>query len=77
MNPDTSTDKEQEAINWYNKGNALVNLGRYEEALKAHEKAIVLKPDDAGDWVLKSFLLCTIVRIENIINKEFLFDITE
>jgi tetratricopeptide (TPR) repeat protein len=35
---------------WYNKGVVLVNLGRYEEALKANDKAIELKPDYANAW---------------------------
>jgi tetratricopeptide (TPR) repeat protein len=39
----SGTNKEAER--WHNKGNALYNLGRNEEAIKAYEKAIEIKPD--------------------------------
>lgn len=44
----SGTNKEAER--WHNKGYALHNLGRHEEALKAYEKAIEIKPDDHNAW---------------------------
>ncbi|MFB2938792.1 tetratricopeptide repeat protein [Aerosakkonemataceae cyanobacterium BLCC-F154] len=31
---------------WHNRGVALVNLGKWEEAIDSYDKAIELKPDD-------------------------------
>jgi superkiller protein 3 len=30
---------------WYNRGNSLGNLGRYEEAISSYDKAVEFKPD--------------------------------
>ena len=35
---------------WINRGNTLVHLGRYSEAVASYEKAIALNPDDAVAW---------------------------
>ena len=40
----------QDADAWYNKGVALYNLGRYEEAIKAYDEAIKLNPQDTDAW---------------------------
>ncbi len=32
---------------YYNKGNTLVNLGRFEEAIKCYNKSIELNPNDS------------------------------
>ena len=42
---------------WYNKGIALDDLGRYEEAIKAYDKAIELKPDYQKAWYNKGIAL--------------------
>ena len=39
---------------FYNKGKWLVELGRYDEALAASDKALALKPDLAQAWVARS-----------------------
>lgn len=38
------------ATAWYNKGNALKNLGKYDEAVKAYDEAIKLDPKFAWPW---------------------------
>lgn len=35
---------------WYRKGIALEDLGRYEEAIKAHDKAIEIDPYHSNTW---------------------------
>jgi tetratricopeptide (TPR) repeat protein len=42
---------------WYNKGVALVDLGKYEEALVYFDKAIELNPNDAEVWDNKGIVL--------------------
>ena len=37
----------QHSDGFYNKGNALANLGRYDEAIEAYDKALELNPDNA------------------------------
>jgi len=37
----------QHSDGFYNKGNALANLGRYDEAIEAYDKALELDPDNA------------------------------
>jgi tetratricopeptide (TPR) repeat protein len=39
--------------NWYNKGNALANQGKYDEATQAYNEAIRLEPNNAGAWINK------------------------
>ncbi|NQE52135.1 Photosystem I assembly protein Ycf3, partial [ANME-1 cluster archaeon GoMg3.2] len=47
-----------------NRGVALDDLGRYEEALKAIDKAIVLKPDYAEAWNNRGVALDDLGRYE-------------
>ena len=35
---------------WNNKGNALHNLGKYNEAIKCYDEAIELEPSNAYAW---------------------------
>jgi len=46
-----------DASYWQAKGDTLVNLKRYEEALNAYEKTIELKPDCAEAWKSKGDIL--------------------
>jgi tetratricopeptide (TPR) repeat protein len=47
----------QDAISWSEKGDILVRLKRYEEALPALDKAISLNPNLAMAWARKSWAL--------------------
>jgi len=38
---------------WFNKGNALSDQGRYDEAIEAFDEAIRLDPENAGAWFNK------------------------
>ena len=47
---------------WYNKGVALVHLGRYEEALAVCNKAIKIEPHDEDAWINKGIALANLNR---------------
>jgi tetratricopeptide (TPR) repeat protein len=40
----------REKYAWYNKGNVLIKIGRYEDAIKSYEEATRIKPDYANAW---------------------------
>ena len=42
---------------WFYKGNALYNQGKYNEAIQAYDKAIQLNPIYAESWSNKGFAL--------------------
>jgi Flp pilus assembly protein TadD len=42
---------------WIKKGTALANLGSYDEALQAYDKALELNPDDSDTWQIKGIAL--------------------
>ncbi len=44
-------------IAWNNKGIALKDLGKYEEAIQAYDKAIEIKPDYHLAWNNKGIAL--------------------
>ena len=46
------------------KDDALIALGRYEEALKAYEQTIKVNPDDAEAWANKGIALGHLGRYE-------------
>lgn len=49
------SDKEEEDVEaWLNKGNALLNLNKPEEALDACNKAIEIEPENADAWYVKA-----------------------
>jgi tetratricopeptide (TPR) repeat protein len=52
---------------WFNKGNALLNLGNNEEAIVCYEKAIELDPNDAYAWNNKGLSLSNLARYEEAI----------
>ncbi|WP_375513823.1 tetratricopeptide repeat protein [uncultured Nostoc sp.] len=39
---------------WYNRGNALKNLGRLEKAIASYDQALKIKPDDHDAWYNKA-----------------------
>ena len=50
-------DRQTTATDWNNRGNVLVRQGRYDEALKAFDKAIELKPNYTEAWNNKGYTL--------------------
>lgn len=48
-------DKNKE-MDWYNKGQALNNLGRHKEALKSYSKAVEIDPYYAKAWYRKGWV---------------------
>ncbi len=45
------------AIDWNDKGNALVDQGKYDEAIKAYDRAIEINPQLAEPWFNKGVAL--------------------
>jgi tetratricopeptide (TPR) repeat protein len=45
------------ADSWYNKGNSLEELGRYDDAIRCYDKAIDLDPTNANAWYSKGSLI--------------------
>jgi tetratricopeptide (TPR) repeat protein len=52
---------------WYNRGNALFNLGRYEEAIAAYDRAVEIKPDSHEAWNNRGNALYSLGRYEEAI----------
>ena len=57
----------EEAGAWYNKGLALYDMGKYEEAIKAYDKAIEINPEEAGAWYNKGLALYDMGKYEEAI----------
>jgi len=49
--------KTKDADAWYNKGKALQNLGRYEEAIRCYDKVIEINPEYDGVFDSKIFAM--------------------
>ena len=49
---------------WVTKGNALLNLERYDEAINAFDKALEIKPDDTDALTNKSIAHCCLGQFE-------------
>ncbi|MEO6863427.1 MAG: tetratricopeptide repeat protein, partial [Microcoleus sp.] len=52
---------------WYNRGIALVNLGRVEEAIASYDKALEFKPDKDEAWNNRGIALGNLGRLEEAI----------
>ncbi|MFA5033820.1 MAG: tetratricopeptide repeat protein [bacterium] len=52
-----TTVRHKRASEWYDKGWTLGNLGKYEEALEAYDKATILNPNSAVAWCNKAWVL--------------------
>ena len=48
--PELDTSKVQFPGDWNNKGDALYNQGKYDEAIQAYDRAIEIDPEDAETW---------------------------
>ncbi|WP_321416509.1 tetratricopeptide repeat protein [uncultured Methanomethylovorans sp.] len=57
----------QNADAWYNKGNALYDLGRKEEAIKCYDKALEINPKKDAAWYNKGVVLYDLGRKEEAI----------
>ena len=54
----------QDSETWFNEGNALSNLGRYEEAIVAYDKALEINPQYSDAWNNKGIALSYLNRYE-------------
>ncbi|MEM9273750.1 MAG: tetratricopeptide repeat protein, partial [Cyanobacteria bacterium P01_F01_bin.143] len=52
---------------WYNRGNALSDLGRLEEAIASHDQALKIKPDYHEAWNNRGIALKNLGRLEEAI----------
>ena len=50
---------------WFNRGNALNNLKRHDEALTSYERVIALKPDYVEAWINRGTTLHTLKRYDD------------
>ena len=60
----TSDSPSPEAIEFFNKGNTLYDMGKYEEAVQAYDKAIEIDPEYAEAWVCKGYALNNIGKYQ-------------
>ncbi|WP_229390715.1 tetratricopeptide repeat protein [Methanosarcina sp. DH2] len=59
--------QSENSAEWVNKGNVLCEIGEEDEAIKAYEQAIKLKPDYAEAWYNKSVVLASIDKVDDSI----------
>ncbi|AFY35854.1 tetratricopeptide repeat protein [Calothrix sp. PCC 7507] len=52
---------------WYNRGNALRNLGKYAEALTSYDQAIAIKPDKHEAWNNRGLALAYLKKYHDAI----------
>ncbi len=55
--PSAPAIEQSEAVSWLNQGIALGNLGKYDEAVQAFDKAIEINPKNGVGWYLKGAAL--------------------
>ena len=60
---------------WYNRGIALSDLGRKVEAIASYDKALEIKPDDAGTYYNKA--CCDVLHNQIDLALEFLLKAIE
>ncbi|MBC6455787.1 MAG: tetratricopeptide repeat protein, partial [Hormoscilla sp. SP5CHS1] len=51
---------------WYNRGIALDELSRYDEALASFDKAIEIKPDYQSAWWRRGYALLQLSRYDEV-----------
>ena len=59
---------DNDAAIWCNRGLALHNLGRFDEALASYERALIIKPDFTAAWHNKGELFLVQKRCEEALN---------
>ena len=59
--------KALEAWEWNNKGSSLYSLGRYDDAIRCHDKALELDPRDTAAWNNKGGSLANLNRYDEAI----------
>ncbi|MGP8023872.1 MAG: tetratricopeptide repeat protein [Methanobacterium sp.] len=52
---------------WYNKGKVFMDLGRYEEAIKAYDNALRVSPKDIASWYNKGVSLEKLDKVKDAI----------
>jgi tetratricopeptide (TPR) repeat protein len=57
----------QDSDAWFNKGNALANLNKYDEAITVFDKAIEINPQDSITWYSKGVALSYLNRLDEAI----------
>ena len=62
----TSAQCQQTAEAWFNKGVALYDQGKYDDAIKACDEAIELNPKFAGAWVAKSAIFAALGKYDEV-----------
>jgi len=68
LNITTDEIEDKSLVVWFNKGFALHNLGRYDEAINCFDEAIRLDPNLAPAWYNKGLSLGKLERYEDAIN---------
>ncbi len=56
-----------DCIEWFDRGNELLELGRFEEAIACYDRVIEFKPDDYVAWSNRGFALFNLGRYEESI----------
>ncbi len=59
--------KQDDGAAWYNRGNALYNLGRLEEAITSYDQALEFKPNDHESWYNRGITLGNLGLLEQAI----------
>ena len=54
-------------MDWFNQGNALVESGRYEEAVSSYDRALEINPDYYQAWVNRGIVLNALGRSEEAV----------
>lgn len=63
--PDRALDyRVDDPIPWYDRAEALANLGCYTEALTCFNKVLEIQPDHPGAWVFRGVVLVLLHRYE-------------
>jgi len=55
--PKRALQLNENAVGWYDKGNTLAVLGRFEDAIKCYDEAIRIEPSYAASWYSKGIAL--------------------